>query len=125
MRFREFGFNIPICGLRWQAILISCSRCEETPSQFHRTLPIKLAPGSGLYYNCSMTEVFQCRIDKQLVAKARKVAKEIGTTPGEIVRLMFVQMVKRRAIPFPLKADSPEDEAFSSPKRRAQLWDEL
>ena len=38
---------------------------------------------------------------------------------------MFVQMVKRRAIPFPLQADSPEDEILSSTKRRVQLWDEL
>ena len=72
-----------------------------------------------------MTEVFQCRVDRKLVAKARAVAKEIGLTPGEVVRLMFTQMVKRRAIPFPLQADSPEDEVLSPMKRRAQLWDEL
>jgi addiction module RelB/DinJ family antitoxin len=72
-----------------------------------------------------MTEVFQCRVDKRLAAKAKAVAKEIGTTPGEVVRLMFTQMVKRRAIPFPLHADNPEDEVLSAPKRRAQLWDEL
>ena len=72
-----------------------------------------------------MTEVFQCRVDKKIAARARAVAKEIGTTPGEVVRLMFVQMIKRRAIPFPLQADSPEDEALSPTKRRAQLWDEL
>jgi addiction module RelB/DinJ family antitoxin len=72
-----------------------------------------------------MTEVFQCRVDSRLVAKARAVAKEIGTTPGEVVRLMFTQMVKRRAIPFPLQADSPEDEVLAPTKRRAQLWDEL
>jgi addiction module RelB/DinJ family antitoxin len=72
-----------------------------------------------------MTEVFQCRVERELVAKAKIVAKEIGTTPAEVVRLMFAQMVKRRAIPFPLQADSPEDEALSSPKRRARLWDEL
>jgi len=77
------------------------------------------------HYNCSMTEVFQCRVDRKLVAKAREVAREIGLTPGEVVRLMFTQMVKRRAIPFPLQADSPEDEVLSSRKRRAQLWDEL
>src|SRR5437016_2752234 len=59
------------------------------------------------HYNCSMTEVFQCRVDRKLVAKARAVAREIGLTPGEVVRLMFTQMVKRRAIPFPLQASSP------------------
>ncbi len=79
----------------------------------------------SLTYNWSMTEVFQCRIDKRLVARARKVTKEIGTTPGEVVRLMFAQMVKRRAIPFPLNADSPEDEVLGPVKRRAALWDEL
>jgi addiction module RelB/DinJ family antitoxin len=72
-----------------------------------------------------MTEVFQCRIDKKLVARARAVAKDIGTTPGEVVRLMFSQMVKRRAIPFPLSADSPEDEVLGPVKRRAAMWDEL
>jgi addiction module RelB/DinJ family antitoxin len=72
-----------------------------------------------------MTEAFQCRVDSQLVAQARAVAKEIGTTPGEVVRLMFAQVVKRRAIPFPLQAESPEDEVLSPAKRRAQLWDEL
>ncbi len=72
-----------------------------------------------------MTEVFQCRVDRRLVVQAKKVAKEIGTTPGEIVRLMFAQMVKRRAIPFPLQADSPEDEVLPPAKRRGQLWDEL
>jgi addiction module RelB/DinJ family antitoxin len=72
-----------------------------------------------------MTEVFQCRVDKRLAARAKAVAREIGTTPGEVVRLMFAQMVKRRAIPFPLQADSPEDEVLSSGKRRAELWDEL
>ena len=72
-----------------------------------------------------MTEVFQCRVDRKLVAKARAVAKEIGTTPGEVVRLMFVQMVKRRAIPFALQADNPEDEIISSGERRRELWEEL
>ena len=72
-----------------------------------------------------MTEVFQCRVDSELVAKAKKVAKEIGTTPAEVVRLMFAQMVKRRAIPFPLQADRPEDEVLSPTRRRVRLWDEL
>lgn len=72
-----------------------------------------------------MTEVFQCRIDRKLMAEAKAVSEEIGTTPGEVVRLLFAQMVKRRTIPFPLQADAAEDEVFTSPRRRAELWDEL
>lgn len=59
------------------------------------------------------------------MAQARKVTEDIGTTPGEVVRIMFAQMVKRRAIPFPLIADSPEDEVLGPVKRRAAMWDEL
>jgi antitoxin component of RelBE/YafQ-DinJ toxin-antitoxin module len=53
------------------------------------------------------------------------VAEDIGTTPGEVVRLLFKQMVKRRTIPFPLTADSPEDEVVGPLERRAKLFDEL
>lgn len=72
-----------------------------------------------------MTEIFRCRIDRALIKKATKVAEEIGTTPGEVVRLLFTQMAKRRAIPFPLQADNLEDEILSSPRRRAEMLDEM
>ena len=71
------------------------------------------------------TEEFRCRIDRSLARQARRVAEEIGTTPGEVVRLLFAQMVKRRAIPFPLQADSPESEVLGSAKRRAEMWDAM
>jgi addiction module RelB/DinJ family antitoxin len=72
-----------------------------------------------------MTDMFRCRIERKLIAQASKVADEIGTTPGEIVRMLFKQMVKRRAIPFPLHADTPEDEIFTSAARRNKLADEF
>lgn len=69
------------------------------------------------------TEEFRVRVDASLIKEAKRVAQEIGTTPAEIVRLMFRQMVKRRAIPFPLQADSPEAEVLGSAERRSKLWD--
>lgn len=72
-----------------------------------------------------MTEIFRVRVEKPLLREVSKVAEEIGTTPGEVVRLLFKQMAKRRAIPFPLQADAPEDEIFSSAKRRNALADEF
>ena len=73
-----------------------------------------------------MTEMFRVRIDRKLIAQASKVAEEIGTTPGEVVRMLFKQMAKRRTIPFPLQSlDRPEDEIFSSPERRNKLADEF
>ena len=72
-----------------------------------------------------MSEMFKVRINRTLIDEASKVVKEIGTTPGEVVRLLFKQMVKRRTIPFPLQADTPEDEILSSPKRRSSMWEEM
>ena len=62
-------------------------------------------------------------MDRDLIRRANKVAEEIGTSPGEVVRLMFTQMVKRRAIPFPLQAETPESEVLSTAERRSKLWD--
>jgi antitoxin component of RelBE/YafQ-DinJ toxin-antitoxin module len=72
-----------------------------------------------------MTEMFRCRIERELIQEAGRVAEEIGTTPGEVVRLLFKQMVKRRTIPFPLTADTLEDEVLSSPARRNAIADEF
>ena len=71
------------------------------------------------------TQMLRLRIDKRLLTAADGIARAIGTTPGELVRLMFKQLVKRRAVPFPMQADAPEDEVTGSPERRAKLSDEM
>jgi antitoxin component of RelBE/YafQ-DinJ toxin-antitoxin module len=73
----------------------------------------------------SATEEFRVRVDRKLIGEARRVAEEIGTSPGELVRLLFAQLVKRRAVPFPLQADSPEGEVLGSAERRSKLWDAM
>src|SRR5438094_6044080 len=72
-----------------------------------------------------MTEMFRCRVDRKIIRNATRVAEQIGTTPGEVVRLLFAQMLKRRAIPFPLQADSPEAEVLGPVERRAKMWDDM
>jgi addiction module RelB/DinJ family antitoxin len=46
------------------------------------------------------TEEFRVRIDRALVREAKRVADELGTTPGDVVRMLFSQFVKLRALPF-------------------------
>jgi addiction module RelB/DinJ family antitoxin len=75
--------------------------------------------------NAQATEEFRCRIDRDLVRETKRVAREIGTTPGEIVRLLFAQVVKQRAIPFRLQADSPATEAAAAAKRHAEPRDSM
>ena len=72
-------------------------------------------------------EVFRCRIDGKLLSEAEKVTKDIGTTPGEVVRLLFKQLVKRRTIPFPLDADAQDGagNGLVDVKRRNKVLREL
>jgi addiction module RelB/DinJ family antitoxin len=46
------------------------------------------------------TEEFRVRIDPKLMRETKQVADEMGTTPGDIVRMLFAQVVKLRALPF-------------------------
>jgi addiction module RelB/DinJ family antitoxin len=65
------------------------------------------------------------RIDPELRRQAEAVLKEIGLKPRAALELFYNQIVKRRAIPFPVQADSPEDEVLSPAARRNDLADEF
>jgi hypothetical protein len=41
------------------------------------------------------------------------------------LELFYTQIVRRRAIPFPVQADSPEDDILSPAARRNALADEF
>ena len=61
------------------------------------------------------------RIDPELKRRAEAVLKEIGLKPQAALELFYRQIIKRRAIPFPVRADGPEDEVLSLPARRDKL----
>jgi addiction module RelB/DinJ family antitoxin len=63
------------------------------------------------------------RIERKLLAKTSRVAEEMGTTPGEIVRLLFTQVVKRRKIPFSVSAERDSDELVDVKRRNRVLRD--
>jgi addiction module RelB/DinJ family antitoxin len=72
-----------------------------------------------------MTAIVKSRIDSELKRQAEAVLDEIGLKPRAALELFYKQLIKRRAIPFPVKADCPEDEVLSSTDRRNALADEF
>lgn len=72
-----------------------------------------------------MTAIVKSRIDSELKRQAEAVLDEIGLKPRAALELFYKQIIKRRAIPFPVKADGPEDEILSSADRRNELADEF
>jgi addiction module RelB/DinJ family antitoxin len=69
-----------------------------------------------------MTEIFRVRVDPKLLKQAHAVAEEIGTSPGELVRIMLRQLVERRSIPFPLEAANETEADLLNVKRRNEIW---
>ncbi len=72
-----------------------------------------------------MSAIAKSRIDPELKRQAEAVLEEIGLKPRAALELFYKQIIKRRAIPFPVQADSPEDEVLSSAARRNKLADEF
>ena len=72
-----------------------------------------------------MSAIAKSRIDPELKRQAEAVLEEIGLKPRAALELFYKQIIKRRAIPFPVQADSPEDEVLSPAARRNKLADEF
>ena len=72
-----------------------------------------------------MSVLLKSTIHPELKRQAEAVLEEIGLKPRAALELFYKQIVKRRAIPFPVKADSPEDEVLTSAVRRNALADEF
>ena len=73
----------------------------------------------------TMSAIAKSRIDPELKRQAEAVLEEIGLKPRAALELFYKQIIKRRAIPFPVQADSPEEEVLSPAGRRNQLADEF
>ncbi len=69
--------------------------------------------------------MFRCRVDRKLLTEATRVAEQIGTTPGEIVRMLFTQLVRRRELPFAASARNRGDDDLVNVARRNRIWREL
>jgi addiction module RelB/DinJ family antitoxin len=73
----------------------------------------------------TMSAIVKSRIDPELKRQAEAVLEEIGLKPRAALELFYKQIIKRRAIPFPVKADCPEDEILSSAERRNAMADDF
>src|SRR5215470_5458610 len=72
-----------------------------------------------------MSAIAKSRIDPELKRQAEAVLEEIGLKPRAALELFYKQIIKRRAIPFPVQADNPEDDILSPATRRNALADEF
>ena len=58
-----------------------------------------------------MTVLIRCRIEKAILDKANRVARRLGTSTSEMVRIFVTQMARTGKVP--LKSDAGEDDAIA------------
>ena len=56
--------------------------------------------------------LFRCRIDKPVLKKAERVAKRLGTSTSEMVRIFVTQMARTGGVPLDL---SGKDDPIAGP----------
>jgi DNA-damage-inducible protein J len=78
-----------------------------------------------LDHNGYVSAIAKSRIDPELKRQAEAVLEEIGLKPRVALELFYKQFIKRRAIPFPVQADSQEDDVLSPAARRNKLANEF
>jgi addiction module RelB/DinJ family antitoxin len=76
-------------------------------------------------HNWSMTEMFRCRVEKDLLDEAHRISKEMGTSTSELVRIFLKAMVKSGQLPFTPNATNEEDEVLGPITRRREMLDYL
>jgi addiction module RelB/DinJ family antitoxin len=84
-----------------------------------------LDTGQGKERHWSMTEMFRCRVEKDLLDEAHRFSKEMGTSTSELVRIFLKAMVKAGQLPFTPQATTEEDEALGPISRRREMLDNL
>jgi addiction module RelB/DinJ family antitoxin len=72
-----------------------------------------------------MTEMFRCRVEKDLLDEAHRISKEMGTSTSELVRIFLKAMVKSGQLPFTPKVTTEEDEALGPVSRGRGMLDYL
>ena len=68
-----------------------------------------------------MTELLAVRVDRAIKRRVAQVAKEMGTSSSELVRVFLHAVAKKGQLPWTPKEDSQEDEALGPLARRREM----
>jgi addiction module RelB/DinJ family antitoxin len=74
-------------------------------------------------HNGDMTEMFQCRVDKEVLQRAHQISEQMGMSTAELVRVFLKMLAKRGQLPFTPEGESEEDEMLGPIERRREMLD--
>ena len=72
----------------------------------------------------SQTAILRTRIDSRRKARVEKILLQLGLTPSQAINLLFAQIERRKAIPFPLTLEDNSD-ILPPIHQVAKVWEAL
>ena len=70
------------------------------------------------------TEQLRIRVPAARAKKVRRILGDLGTDTGSLVNMLFVQVIRQKAIPFRVTNADPEtEEILNDPKAMAAIRD--
>ena len=68
------------------------------------------------------TEQLRIRVPAARAQKVRRILRELGTDTGSLVNMLFVQVIRQKAIPFRVtNADRETEEILNNPEAMAAI----
>lgn len=83
---------------------------------------LKMSTFEPIMATIAKTELFRARIDKGRKARAERILKRYGLTPGEAVNVFFAKVEQTGGLPFDLR---PDDQITPPKAYVGRLWDSL
>jgi DNA-damage-inducible protein J len=70
------------------------------------------------------TAIVRARVDSRRKARVERILSQLGLTPTQAVNMLFAQIERRRAIPFPV-AIGENDDILPPIDQVARVWGQL
>jgi len=70
------------------------------------------------------TAILRTRIDPRRKTAAEAVLRKLGVTPTQAINMLYAQIVRRRAIPFPVSIEDNSD-ILPTAGHVAEIWSKL
>ena len=71
-----------------------------------------------------MTAILRTRIDPRRKARVEKILNQLGLSSSQAINILFAQIERRRALPFPISLE-PNSDILPPIEHVARVWNEL
>lgn len=79
----------------------------------------------GSFLRVPITAIVRARLERRRKARVEKILRRIGVTPTQAVNLLYAEIERQKAIPFPIALGEDNSDLLPPIEHVAQVWNEL